>query len=63
MEETLKAKIRNLLSPSYNLANIIKSERNLDDTDILFTIKNEANIAYESIEEIIKLLEEDENNS
>lgn len=57
MEESLKAKIRNLLSPSYNLASIIKSERNLDDTDILFIIKNEANIAYESIEEIIKLLD------
>ncbi len=58
MEETLKAKIRNLLSPSYNLAHIIKNEKHLGlDVDVLIIIKDEANQSIKSIEEILKLLD------
>lgn len=63
MEETLKAKIRNLLNPSYNLASILINQ-NLQhwgiDFDIREILENEANIAYKSLEEIYKLLEEDD---
>lgn len=60
MEETLKAKIRNLLSPSYNLAHIIvKHEDSLNtgfgDLDSL--VASEANQSIDSIEKILKLLD------
>jgi len=60
MEETLKAKIRNLLSPSYNLASIINQDLNLDDPDIKRIVISEANKSTKNIEEILKLLDNEQ---
>lgn len=60
MEETLKAKIRNLLNPSYNLAHIVKKENLLEghvDFDVRGILVSEANQSIKSIEEILKLLD------
>lgn len=61
--ESLEAKIRNLLSPAYNLASMIISEKKyliMGDPTIESFIINEANQTLESIQEILNLLDDGE---